>query len=83
MKIRREKLRQYAKDLGVCSQCFRRDARKGYTTCKKCAEKNKKNARILRQRRREVGGYCSRCGGKLDSINFKTCIKCRISQSKK
>lgn len=74
---RRRLLIEYAKKMGICSQCLRRDARQGFSTCEKCA----KNNLLAHQASCKKPGNCSRCGRKLDQLAIdkgrKTCTKCR------
>jgi len=81
-----EKIRKVARYLGLCSSCFRREAREGFLTCETCGRSSsnprKRFLRGERAKKWRAKGLCHRCGRVKIDESFATCEKCRARQKR-
>lgn len=68
------------KDKGMCVVCGKYPARKGYTCCEACAEKQRLNSLATRKVYKSLG-ICARCGQHKLYGDEKTCPECLAKES--
>jgi NMD protein affecting ribosome stability and mRNA decay len=60
---------------GLCSKCGKAPHRQELNTCQTCAEKERNQRRVLREKR-ERENLCVRCGSAMRKSNRLTCLVC-------
>ena len=73
-----KKKREKCKEQGICVDCCCRPSQNGKCKCDICAERNRKNTALLKEKRKDQG-KCLKCGCDIQT-NTKWCDLCKKEQ---